>query len=165
MSTEDVTQQARGRPRGTVAAAVRHARRFGTEMVLESVAQQTRDPLELAEAVRELRAIDPKLRLPKSSAVALAHWLVAEGYGEQAACRTVGIDRRSLRAHPRPPIREWHSDGSSWPPPKVPAHVLEVPKSAPDAALQRGVRVQNERGKVIAFPPPLCTEGDTPEAA
>jgi hypothetical protein len=126
-------------------------------MVLETLAQQTREPLELAELVRELRAIDPKWRLPKSSAIALAHWLVAEGYDEAAACRTVAIDRRTLRAHPRSPIGEWHADGSHWPAPEVPEQVVDLPKSAPEGALERGVRAQNERGKVIAFPSPERT--------
>jgi hypothetical protein len=141
----------RVRPPGepyTVGDYVRHARKFGIEGVFETLAQQTRNPHVLAEAVRELRTIDPKWQLPKPAAIVLAQRLVIEGYSEAAACRNVGIDKRTLRAHPqpvRPPIREYHADGSTWPVQQVPRDVVHMPKWAPNGAAQSGVCEQNGR--------------------
>ena len=96
----------------TLAGYVRHARKFGTEMVFTTFALESRNPHELAELVRELRAIDAKRRrFAAPAAATLAHRLVIEGYSEAAACRTARIDRWTFR-RTRSPIGRRSSSGT-----------------------------------------------------
>jgi hypothetical protein len=92
---------------------IRHAERFGCEEVFETalhdhdlvIPADSSRPRELGAIAARLQNIDPKRRLPRSWALALAGALVRDGLNPTIACRQAGITRQTLRRHTQDPRR------------------------------------------------------------
>jgi hypothetical protein len=127
---------------------LRHAKRFGTELVFETASRDL-DLADLGRLSAELQAVDRKWRCPLDGP-AFALTLIDLGFRREAACRMAQISRatfyrhagsgvRIIRRRDRPPIIELHADGGN----RLPKEVAQRPIGRSEPALQSGESVSN----------------------